>query len=118
LCQRTPVQLIKLQIKDSMKEELITTLNHFRVALLGEIYPAIRVIAVKLDDEKNLTMRWYLDREPNDDDRENMEIVAVNFGWGPPEMNFKKLDLECVWGKGFKRDLDVLDGAIYSRKES
>jgi hypothetical protein len=101
-----------------MKEELIPTLNYFRVALSGEIYPAIRVIVIKFDTNKNLTMRWYMDREPNDGDRENMEIVAVNFGWGPPEMDIRKFDLECVWGKGRQCDLDRLDGAIYTRKEN
>jgi hypothetical protein len=100
-----------------MKEQLIPTLNYFRVALSGEIYPAIRVIAIKLDDEKNLTMRWYMDREPNDDDRENMEVVAVNFGWGPPEMNIRAFNLECVWGKGLQYELDRMDGSLYARKE-
>ncbi len=99
-----------------MKTSLIPTLDYFRVALSGEIYPDIKAIAVKLSGENRLLMRWYLDREPNEDDIANMEVVATNFGWGPPEMNISGFDIECVWGKGFLRDLDALDGFIYARK--
>ena len=101
-----------------MKSELLPVLNHFRIALLGAIYPSIRAIAIGYDvDRKRLLMRWYLDRLPNDDDFEEMEIVACEFGSSGPELNIKTFDIECVHSKDFIRDMDPLDGFLYHRKE-
>ena len=47
----------------------------FARALLGEIYPAVRAIAVSWSPGK-IRIKVYLDREPTDDDKEDFEIVA------------------------------------------
>lgn len=50
----------------------------FRIALLGEIYPNIRAIAVKYRGDSTLLIRYYLDRQPTDFDFERINSVAVS----------------------------------------
>ena len=40
-------------------------------ALIGEVYPSIRAIALQYSETNCLLIRYYLDREPTEDDYEN-----------------------------------------------
>ncbi len=87
-------------------------------ALLGEIYPAIRAIAVEFSKDSILTMRWYLDRAPQDEDKENMDLVMTTIESNTScSDQIKKVNLECVFSNAARRDLDILDGLVYARKE-
>lgn len=92
-------------------------ISHFRVALIGEIYPQIRAIAVKYDEKKHLLLRYYLDREPTDFDRESIEVVATNLDATAPIDSITRLDVECCHADCLGKDLDPLSGFIYSRRE-
>lgn len=89
----------------------------FRVALLGEIYPSIRAIAVKYEISGKLLIRYYLDREPSDFDRESIEVVATNFEATSPHNFLKKIDVECVFYAGPANRMEALDGFMYARRE-
>lgn len=49
----------------------------FRIALLGEIYPNIRAIAVGYHEGGFVLIRYYLDRQPIDYDFESIDVVAT-----------------------------------------
>jgi hypothetical protein len=89
----------------------------FSIALLGEIYPEIRAIAVKYDEQdKSLLIRYYLDRKPIEDDFENISILAteIEAAFG----NFLKIcETECIYSDKPIGRLDYLDGWVYARKE-
>ncbi|MDO9426996.1 MAG: colicin [Methylobacterium sp.] len=90
----------------------------FRIALLGEIYPDIRAIAVGYSEDGDVLIRYYLDREPTDFDRESIEIVATNFdALGGKEQRINKIDVQCIHAVEAKRYLDPLTGFIYSKRE-
>lgn len=90
----------------------------FRIALLGEIYPDIRAIAVGYSDDGDLLVRYYLDREPTEFDRESVEIVAINFdALGGKEQPIGKIDVQCIYSLEPKSRLDPLSGFLYSRRE-
>jgi hypothetical protein len=90
-----------------------------RRCLNSEIYPAIRVIAVSFNAELgHLLMRYYLDREPRDADYESLEIVACQFFAANGDILIKKFDIDCQYSTAFFKDIDGLDGFIYSRREN
>ncbi len=90
----------------------------FQAALLGEIYPAIRAIAVGFSDSRALTVRAYLDREPTDDDRENMSCVLTEvFANTSSNEEITASTEECVFSAERIGKLDPLDGFVYARRE-
>lgn len=64
-------------------------------ALLGEIYPSIRAIAVALSKNQTLTIRYYVDRSPAEMDHESMEVVATNISASTGLDKIAHIDLEC-----------------------
>ena len=87
-------------------------------SLLGEIYPEIRAIALRYDTEKNLLIRYYFDREPTEDDIENIEIVVTNILAHTSSNNeIVSLQEEAIFSNENFSDLDILDGLVYARKE-
>lgn len=90
----------------------------FRIALLGEIYPEIRAVAVGYNEDGLVLIRYYLDREPTEFDLESLEVVATDLdAVGGKKQTIDKIDIECICTKGSKRDLEPLSGFIYSRRE-
>ena len=89
----------------------------FRVALLGEIYPSIRAVAVKYDDSRTLLIRYYLDREPLEFDHESIEVVATNLDATMPKNSVDKIDVECVFSDEPTNRMEALHGFIYARRE-
>lgn len=86
-------------------------------ALIGEIYPEIRAIALRYDAGKNLLIRFYFDREPTEDDLECIECVITNFCAHTSSSH----EIKNIEGGHFSEermaDLDVLDGLVYARRE-
>ena len=64
-------------------------------ALIGEIYPAIRAIAISLSDDRKLLIRYYLDRPPTDFDWESLEVVATNISASIGQEKISHIDLDC-----------------------
>lgn len=90
----------------------------FRIALLGEIYPNIRAIAIGYHEGGSVLIRYYLDRQPTEFDLESLEVVATNFdALGGKKQDINKIDIQCVYAEGPKRDLEPLSGFVYSRRE-
>lgn len=92
-------------------------MHGIRVALLGEIYPQIRAIAVRYTLDKTLLIRYYLDREPTEMDYESISMVETEIFAGAGRQNIEKSELECVYSTARLGSLDCLDGFIYARKE-
>ncbi|WP_175234150.1 colicin [Achromobacter mucicolens] len=90
----------------------------FRIALLGEIYPNIRAIAVGYHEGGFVLIRYYLDRQPIDYDFESIEVVATNLdALGGKKRDINKIDVQCVYADGIQGALEALSGFIYSRRE-
>ena len=89
----------------------------FQRALLGTVYPNIRKIAVSLSKDKELFVRYYLDREPNEDDNEIVEVLLVEIGSFTTRDEVKTANFECVFSSEPKSKLDSLQGVVYSRME-
>jgi hypothetical protein len=87
--------------------------------MLGEIYPAIRAIALRLkEDERHLLIRYYLDREPTEYDEESLDIMATELSAGMgPDDKVDCIDIDLVKYTGPLRDMDRLDGLVYRRRE-
>lgn len=86
-------------------------------ALLGEIYSAIRGIAISLSSDNILTVRYYMDRDPLDFDHESMEVVATNISSLVGLDKVSRIELECEHAFGPIGRLDCLDGFVYCRRE-
>lgn len=86
------------------------------LALLGEIYQNIRAIAVQYDN-KDLVIKYYLDRIPEDFDYESIEVVATHLDSMLPTELVHKLDVECVKFEGNISQMPSLNGFVYARRE-
>lgn len=84
-------------------------------ALHGAIYPAVRAVAVSFKDQKNLTLRYYLDREPTEDDYEVVRVATTEIVADIPE--FENVQEECIYSTEPIGKLDFLDSCVYIRKE-
>lgn len=58
----------------SLRQDIMLSLQG---ALLGMIYSSIWAIAVGFDDKKKITVRYYLDRDPKEEDYENLSEVMA-----------------------------------------
>lgn len=87
-------------------------------ALLGEIYPEIRAIAVRFTKERELTIRYYLDREPNEDDFESLGCVVANILSNTSSNDeIRSVNEEVLFSQDTIGNLDIFDGLIYARRE-
>lgn len=97
------------------REEILLALQS---SLLGEIYSEIRAVVFKYNsDNRQFTLRYYLEKEPNEDDYENIGIVVAEFISNFKFSEFEKVDEECVYSKLPISELEILDGMVYCRKE-
>lgn len=83
-------------------------------ALWGMIYPSIRAIAVGFEGTKKLEIVYYLDREPNEDDYENISEVTSEMC---ADIDFEKVKERCVYTNKTISELDSLVSWVYIRKE-
>lgn len=88
-------------------------------ALLGEVYPSIRAVVYKHNPiRKHFTLRFYLDREPDEVDFENIGLVATGFLSHFKFSDFDKVEEECIFNSDQPSKLDIMDGIVYRRRES
>lgn len=93
--------------------------DFWSILMTGEIYPQIRAIAVRYSpDEGTVLARFYFDREPNEFDCESTnEILSLLAGrYGRASKVSRILD-ELVFSNSLIKDLDELDGFVYTRRE-
>ena len=87
-------------------------------ALLGEIYPEIRAIAVRFTKEKEFTIRYYLDRNPTEYDYDSLSCVVTNILSNTSTNDeIRAVNEEVIFSQDVIRDLEILDGLIYARRE-
>ena len=87
-------------------------------ALIGEIYPEIRVIAVRFSEDNELLVRYYLDREPTEDDYDSVNLlISEVLAQTSSASNITYQKAECVFSQGHMRELNQLDEIIYARRE-
>jgi hypothetical protein len=86
-------------------------------ALIGEIYPAIRAIAISLADDRTLLVCYYLDRQPTDFDWESLEVVATNISASIGRDKIPRIDLECKFESDSIGSLECFGGFVYCRRE-
>ena len=86
-------------------------------ALLGEIYPSIRAIAINFTDDKTLLIRYYLDRPATEFDQESLETVATNISASTGLDQINHIDVECQYTTAPIHALNRLAGFIYCRRE-
>lgn len=87
-------------------------------ALLGEIYPEIRAITVNFTNNKDLTIKFYLDRHPTEDDYESIKCIVTNIlSNTSSNSEISSVNDEAVFSQERIRDLDILDILIYARRE-
>ncbi len=87
-------------------------------ALLGEVYPNIRAIAVSFSESKCLQIRYYLDRDPIDFDRESLACVVTTIPSNASSNDeIRSVKEECEHSTLPLPQLDSLDGLVYARRE-
>lgn len=86
-------------------------------ALIGEIYPAIRAIALSFVDERTLFICYYLDRHPTEFDWESLEVVATNISASVGREKINRIDVECKFSLGPIGSLECFEGFVYCRRE-
>ena len=90
----------------------------FQSALITEIYPEIRAIAVAYSDKNELLVRYYLDREPIEYDLDSIEMVVSEILANTSNsQQITKIDQECVFSNKHLSRIDRLDGLVYARRE-
>ena len=97
------------------KSEIRTdVLLSMQKSLFGMIYPAIRAIAVGFEGLKKLKIIYYLDREPNENDYENLSIVSSEVC---ADIDFSEVEELCIFSMEPFSKLDNLTSWVYMRKE-
>lgn len=83
-------------------------------ALWGMIYPSIRAIAVGIENDQKLKVIYYLDRQPTNEDYENISEVT---GEVCADINFEDVEEICTFSNDLISKLDNLSSWVYIRKE-
>lgn len=90
----------------------------FQSALISEIYPEIRAVAVMLSDDRVLTVRYYLDREATDFDNESLQMVVSEVLSNTTSTSeIQSVVEECCFSDEKMSEIDRLDGLVYARRE-
>lgn len=89
-----------------------------QLAILGEVYPEIRAIVYAYNSsKKSFLLRYYLNRQPTEDDYESISEVVTEFISQFSYLEFEEIKEECQYSDLPKSKLELLDGLIYSNKE-
>lgn len=90
----------------------------FQSALISEVYPQIRAIAVAYSETNELTVRYYLDRTPSDFDYESLSMVVGEvLSNATSSSEIAAVTEECVYSGQRMSDIDRLDGLVFARRE-
>lgn len=84
-------------------------------AITGEVTGAVRAIGFGYSG-KFAKFLFYMEKPPTEYDRENAEIIAVNFDAGYPT-KLEQIDVEFVFTEKPFGKLDFLDFCIFGRSE-
>jgi hypothetical protein len=98
--------------EDNIRIEVLVSIQR---ALWGMIYPEIRAIAVGWEGLKKLKVIYYLDREPKEEDFENISEVT---GEVCGDINFSEVEEKCIFTKLNTNQLDNLKSWVYIRWEN
>ncbi|WP_261510115.1 hypothetical protein [Chryseobacterium paludis] len=83
-------------------------------ALWGMIYSSIRAIAIGFENTEKLTVIYYLDKEPEEEDYENIAEVTSEVC---SDINFSTVEELCIYTNEPFSKLDNLVSWVYMRKE-
>ncbi|GHV03684.1 hypothetical protein AGMMS50229_03420 [Campylobacterota bacterium] len=87
-------------------------------ALVRAIYPAIRAIAYSYNpDTRRFVLRYYLDREPTENDYEEAGCVTTEVFSDFNNVLFDDIQEECYYSDSLLSRMDGLDGFVYMRYE-
>lgn len=90
----------------------------FQSALISEVYPQIRAIAVAYSETNELTVRYYLDRSPSDFDYESLSmVVSAVLSNTSSGSEIVAVAEECIYSDQRMSDIDRLDGLVFARRE-
>jgi hypothetical protein len=84
-------------------------------ALLGNITPSIRAIAIRFKGQEELTVIFYFDRFPTQEDK---DIVSDTVGEVLGDIEFSKVNELCQYSKEPLSSLSSLDAWVYMRNET
>jgi hypothetical protein len=62
-------------------------------------------------------LRAYFDRDPSEDDEENIAVVATNISAMTTQAQIATAEIECISSGAPLGQLDPLDGFVFSRAE-
>lgn len=90
----------------------------FQSALISEVYPQLRAVAVAFSQANELTVRFYLDRTPTDFDYESLSMVVSEvLSNTSSSSEIAAVTEECVYSDQRLSDIDRLDGLVFARRE-
>jgi hypothetical protein len=95
-----------------LKTLLLTSMQR---ALLGNIIPSIRAVTIGFKGQEELTVIFYFDRIPTQEDK---EIVSDTVGEVLGDIEFSKVNELCQYSKEPLSNLSNLDAWVYLRNET
>ncbi|MEO6176387.1 MAG: hypothetical protein ABIP27_14645 [Flavobacterium circumlabens] len=90
------------------------TLLSIQRALLGMISPHLRAVGVGFNGTEKLIVTYYLDREPGEEDYENLSDVSSEV---LADIEFSSVEENCIFSSDEILKLNNLDSWAYKRKE-
>lgn len=90
----------------------------FQSALIAETYPNLRAVAIGFSNDRVLTVRYYLDREPNDFDEDSIQsVVSEVLSNTSHSDEIVAAVEECKYSTNPLSEIDRLNGLVYARRE-
>jgi len=103
---------------EKIRYKILLSLNK---AFLGEIYPNIRAIVFDYDQTNQVfTLRYYLDRDPTQEDFDSIDAVVKKFLSYFPEGFFITVRKDCVYSNkimAFFSKEEIMECFVYARQE-
>ncbi len=87
-------------------------------ALLGNIYPKLRAVALGYREDRTVVIRFYLESEADDLDREIIDVVCTEIlSNTSSNEEVPRLDEELVYTREDLKDISPLSGFVFMRME-